>query len=165
MRALQKLLSMTALVGTTLAFAGVSGASGATSAEISGQSRLLVEMNVARAQHNLSPLRHSQVLTRPARQHSAYLARAGTLDHDGADGTPFYARLYRAGFSRRKAVGENLGMSSGCATDLARTMVKMWLDSPGHRANLLSKRFKVVGLAVVTAPDCSNTVYATDFGG
>lgn len=165
MRALQKFLSVTAVVGTTLAFAGVPGASGATSAEISGQSKLLVEMNAARVQHHLAPLRHSQVLTRPARRHSAYLARTGELDHDDADGKPFYIRLYRAGFSRSKAVGENLGMSSGCATDLAKTMVQMWLDSPGHRANLLSQRFKVVGLAVVVASDCSNTVYATDFGG
>ena len=74
-------------------------------------------------------------------------------------------RLYKAGYSKTKAVGENLGMSSGCETNLAKTMVRMWLHSPGHRANLLSKRFKVVGLAVVTAQNCSNTVYTTDFGG
>ena len=165
MRATQKFLSLAAVLGTTLAFAGVAGASAATHAEVSGQSELLVEINAARAKHHLAPLRLSHMLTRPARRHSAYLASTGELDHDGADGKPFYVRLYKTGFSRRKAVGENLGMSSGCATNLARTMVQMWLDSPGHRANLLSKRFKVVGLAVVAAPDCSNTVYATDFGG
>lgn len=165
MRATQKFLSLAAVLGATLAFAGMPAANAATHAEVSGQSELLVEMNAARAKHNVTPLRLSHVLTRPARRHGEYLTRTGELDHDGADGQPFYVRLYKAGFSRRKAVGENLGMSSGCATDLAKTMVQMWLDSPGHRANLLSKRFKVVGLAVVAAPDCSNTVYATDFGG
>ena len=70
------------------------------------------------------------VLARPARSQSVYLARTGKLDHDGADGKPFYVRLYKAGYSKQKAVGENLGMSSGCETDLAKTMVRMWLRQP-----------------------------------
>ncbi len=156
--------SMATMLGAVVALAGVP-ASGATQQELFGQSVLLVEMNAARADHGLPPLSLSRVLARPARSQGAYLARTGKLDHDGADGKPFYVRLYRAGYSRRKAVGENLGMSSGCETALAKTMVRLWLASPGHRANLLSKRFKVVGLAVVAASDCSNTVYTTDFGG
>jgi uncharacterized protein YkwD len=159
--------SVLVAVAAVSALAVVPAASGATATqqEISGQTELLVKMNAARREHGLAPLKLSKVLAKPARSHSSYLARTGKLDHDGADGKPFYVRLYKAGFSKRKAVGENLGMSSGCETDLAQTMVDMWLDSPGHRANLLSKRFKVVGLAVVAASDCSNTVYTTDFGG
>lgn len=156
---------LAAALCATAALAGSPAANGATQAEISGQSRLLTEVNAARAAHGLRPLRLSRVLSRPARQHSAYLARTGRLDHTGRDGRPFYVRLYAAGFSRRKAVGENLGMVGGCSTKLASTVVDMWLDSPGHRANLLSKRFRVVGIAVVAAPKCANTVYATDFGG
>ena len=161
----RKVLSLATVVGAATALAGVAAASGATPTELSGQSVLLTEMNAARVHRGLAPLRLSQVLARPAHSQSVYLARTEKLDHDGADGKPFYVRLYKAGYSRNKAVGENLGMSSGCRTDLAKTMVKMWLDSPDHRANLLSKRFKVVGLAVVAAQDCSNTVYTTDFGG
>lgn len=140
-------------------------AHGATTAELTGQSELLKEVNKARVKRGVPALKLSKVLSRPARQHSAYLARAGKLDHDGVDGKPFYVRLYAAGYSRRKAVGENLGMAGGCSTDLSSTMVDMWLHSPAHKANLLSKRFKYVGIAVVTAADCSNTVFATDFGG
>ena len=161
----RNVLSLATVLGTVVALVGVPVASGATQKELSGQSVLLSEMNAARADHGLAPLRVSQVLARPARSHSVYLARTGKLDHDGADGKPFYVRLYRAGYSKKKTVGENLGISSGCETDLAKTMVRMWLDSPGHRANLLSTRFKAVGLAVVAASDCSNTVYTTDFGG
>jgi len=141
------------------------GASGATQAELSAQHDLLVTVNKARTARHLGPLRLSKVLSAPARRHSAYLARTGKLDHNGADGRPFYVRLYAAGFSRRKAVGENLGMSGGCSTDLSPEMIRMWLDSPAHRANLLSRTYRVVGIAVVAAPDCSNTVYTTDFGG
>jgi uncharacterized protein YkwD len=147
------------------ALAAVPGASGATQAELSGQHDLLTEVNHARTAHHLAPLRLSKVLSGPARRHSVYLARTGKLDHNGADGRPFYVRLYAAGFSRRKAVGENLGMSGGCSTDISAEMVQMWLDSPAHRANLLSRSYRVVGIAVVAAPDCSNTVYTTDFGG
>lgn len=161
----QNVGSIWTVLGALVALVGVPAASGATQNELRGQSVLLVELNAARVDHGLPPLRLSRVLARPARSHSAYLARTGKLDHNGADGKPFYVRLYKAGYSRRKAVGENLGMSSGCRTNLAKTMVRMWLGSPGHRANLLSRRFRVVGLAVVVASDCSNTVYTTDFGG
>lgn len=159
---------ITIVVAVAAAFLGLSltpPAPAATTAEISGQATLLREVNTARAARGLAPLRLSRVLSRPARQHSAYLARTGQLDHDGADGRPFYVRLYRAGFPRTKAVGENLGMIGGCSTSDARMMVRMWLDSPSHRANLLSRRYRVVGIGVVAAADCSNTVYATDFGG
>ncbi len=154
-----------AAVAATALAAGVPAAQGATTAERSEQANVLKAMNAARMSRGLAPLRLSPLLSRPARRHSAYLARTGKLDHTGADGKPFYVRLYGAGYPRTKAVGENLGSSGGCSTDLAATMVQMWLNSPGHRANLLSKRFKVVGVAVVAAPDCTSTVYATDFGG
>ena len=147
------------------ALAGASASTGATQAELNGQHDLLAAVNNARTSRGLPPLRLSRVLSAPARRHSAYLARTGRLDHDGADGSPFYVRLYAAGFSRRKAVGENLGMAGGCSTGLSRTMVRMWLASPAHRANLLSRRFRVVGIAVVASQSCSGTVYTTDFGG
>lgn len=148
-----------------VAAVAVPAAGGATQAELSGQSQLLKQVNKARTARGLAPLHLSSVLSRPARQHSAYLARAGKLDHNGADGKPFYVRIYRAGYSRQKAVGENLGMASGCSTDLSSTMVDLWLKSPGHRRNLLSSRYKDIGIAVVAAADCSNTIYTTDFGG
>jgi len=126
---------------------------------------LLKEMNAARRAHGLRPLKLNATLTRPAIAHSRHLARTGELDHNGADGKPFWVRIHKAGYSKRKAVGENLGMIGGCATREGKLMVQMWLESPTHRRNLLAKDFRNVGIAIVTARDCSNTVYATDFGG
>ena len=157
--------ALAAALCATAALALAPGANGATQAELGAQRDLLAAVNQARTARHLAPLRLSKVLSRPARRHSAYLARTGRLDHSGADGRPFYVRLYAAGFSRRKAVGENLGMAGGCSTDLSAKMVQMWLNSPGHRANLLSRAYRVVGIGVVAAADCSNTVYTTDFGG
>jgi len=107
----------------------------------------------------------TRTLAKPALSHGRYLARIGDLDHRGADGRPFWIRIHRAGYSPRKAVGENLGMIGGCHLRDGDLMVRMWLRSPGHRRNLLSRSFRNVGIAVVPAKDCSNTVYATVFGG
>ncbi len=126
---------------------------------------LLKRINRARVSRGVPALRTNPVLTRPAVHHSRYLASIGTLDHRGADGRPFWVRLFRAGYPRNRAVGENLGMIGGCTLDAGAAMVTMWLESPSHRRNLLSRRFRAVGIAIVAAPDCSNTVYATTFGG
>ncbi len=152
-------------VAALCAAAAAPVASAQTPSEITAKSELLQEVNAARVAHGVAPLKLSRVLGMPAVRHSRYLARTGRLDHNGVDGRPFYVRLYAAGYSRRKAVGENLGMIGGCSTDAAKVMVQMWLESPSHRRNLLSKRFKVVGLAVIQAPNCDQTVYTTDFGG
>lgn len=139
-----------ALVIGTLAAAGVAAPSAMaaqlTQAEVSGRVLLLREMNAARTSHGLKPLRMSRVLNRPAVRHSQFLARTGRLQHEGSDGKPFYVRLYKAGFSRRKAVGENLGMIGGCSLDASKIMVSMWLQSPAHRRNLLDPNYHVVGL-------------------
>ena len=125
---------------------------------------LLVAMNAARSAHRLPPLRLSPLLSAPARSHSASLATARSLDHDGPNGEPFWARLVEAGFARTKWMGENLALVPTCR-DSAGEVVRMWLRSPGHRANLLSRRFRVVGAGVVSAEDCETTVFTADFGG
>ena len=159
----RRVLALAALVASATAVPASAGTQ--TTAELQAKSDLLVKINAARTSRGIPALTLSRVLGVPAVRHSRYLARTGELDHNGADGRPFYVRLYAAGFSRRKAVGENLGLIAGCSTDAAAVMVKMWLASPGHRRNLLSKNFKVVGLAVVQSPACAPTIYTTDFGG
>jgi uncharacterized protein YkwD len=147
------------------ALAAPAAAPGATPAERSAQDVLLGRVNVARAARHLAPLRRSALLTRPARRQGGFVARTGRLQHESADGSPFSERLYRAGFSRRKAVGENLGLVGGCDPAAAGEIVRMWLRSVEHRRALLSRTYHVVGIGVVAAADCSNTAFVADFGG
>ena len=140
-------------------------ASGATSAERTAQDQLLSEINEARATHGRPPLLRSAVLTRPAHQQSMFVARRGAMGHEGPDGSPFYVRLYRAGFPRTKAVGETMGMVGGCSTAASARIVQMWLHSPPHRRILLSRRYHVVGVGVATDGACHDTGYTADFGG
>ena len=128
------------------------------------ESAVLKEMNVVRARNNRAPLRMLKTLTRPARAHSRYLLRAGLLSHDSRDGSRFWVRLQKAGFSRSRATGENLVEVGGCNQSTARLAVQLWMKSPAHRANMLDKRFRVSGVGVASTPNCSTTVITADYG-
>lgn len=160
-------LTATALAAAALAavtFSGAQEAQAAPSADAIAVERALVkEMNKVRARHGLRGLRANAKLTRPARSHSAYLLSTGTLAHEGPGGAPFWARLVAAGTPRTRTLGENLAMASGCGVGAARQAVRMWLDSPGHRANLLHPRFRFAGAGIASAGDCSATILTADY--
>jgi uncharacterized protein YkwD len=128
------------------------------------ESSVLSQMNLARARNHRAPLSMLNVLTRPARAQSRYLVSAGLLSHDSRDGTPFWTRLERAGFPRTRATGENLVELSGCNASTARLAVQLWMQSPEHRANLLSKQFHVSGVGVASTANCDTTVITADYG-
>jgi hypothetical protein len=105
----------------------------------------MLEGNFARNTAGLAPLQLDRGLTLAARQHAAEMARLGYFSH--ASPLPEHAtlrhRLVMAG-SPLVTIGENLAMLQG-QPDLALAAVEGWLESPGHRANLLSDRFTHVG--------------------
>lgn len=152
-------LAVCATAGTATSVAQAAQA-GRSAAEIA----VLREMNAARLDHGLARLRPHGLLAKPARAHSVNLVAKGELDHDGPNGEPFWKRLVAAGFPRNRWMGENLALMPSCDYEPAE-VVQMWLDSPGHRANLLSKKFTVVGVGVASDAACTTTVLTTDFGG
>jgi uncharacterized protein YkwD len=133
---------------------------------------LLVKLNVLRRQHGLAPLRCSPNLVAAARQHSLEMASRGYFGHASADGTSLRRRLARFYPSARWhywAVGENLLWSSPDVD--AAGALELWLGSPEHRRNLLSPRWREVGLAVVHVASGAGvyqgrpvTVATADFG-
>jgi uncharacterized protein YkwD len=147
--------------GTRPAATPAKGAVKVTAAE----RELLRTMNAVRRVHGLAALRLSPTLVRPARAHSRYLVRLGELNHDGPGGAPFWHRLVDAGFPRTKAMGENLAMVPTCGAAAARQVVGLWMKSSGHRANLLSRNFRVTGVGVVSSAGCRMTVVTADYGG
>jgi uncharacterized protein YkwD len=158
-----------ASAATALAALGVAGgvdaqpAEAATAGSVKVERALVKEMNRARARHGLSGLRARAKLTQPARSHSSYLMATGRFAHEGPGGAPFWARLVAAGNPRTKTLGENLAMASGCGVGAARQAVRMWLESPGHRANLLHPRFRFAGAGVAVAQDCSTMILTADY--
>jgi uncharacterized protein YkwD len=62
-------------------------------------------------------------------------------------------------------MGENLALMPGCDLEGPEATVQLWLASPRHRANLLSRRFRIVGAGVADEAGCARSVYTADFGG
>jgi uncharacterized protein YkwD len=65
--------------------------------------------------------------------------------HESRDGGPFDQRVRR--YANHRALGETLAMLGGCGRKAAGRIVRMWMNSPGHRAILLSSSFRKVGVA------------------
>jgi uncharacterized protein YkwD len=108
---------------------------------------ILSRINAARRAHGLKPLRVASALVRAASAHALSMARHGFFSHDSLDGTPPMARIRR--YLPAASVGETLlWRSPGCTPAQA---VSMWLNSPEHRAILLSRAYRRLGLAGVHA--------------
>jgi uncharacterized protein YkwD len=129
---------------------------------LSAQEQSLLEaVNHARAVHGAPPLRIGVRLQSAARAHSRAMARTGVFTHGD-----WYRRLRRHGV-RARTLGETLAW--GLGTDgTAASLVRMWLASPPHRATLLRRGFRWIGVGVATGtmdgfPGA--TVATADFGG
>ncbi len=130
------------------------------------------QVNVVRLQHGLRALRVSVKLNQAAGEHTAQMARRGYFSHSSADGTAFWKRIqrfYGSGGFRFWSVGENLLWSSPDVD--APGAIRMWLNSPEHRANLLSTQWREVGISVVHVPRAGGvyggrpaTIVTSDFG-
>lgn len=165
-------MAMTAAAVSLLVPAGLGTAADTANEDGSGarasapriESALLAEMNRVRTDRGMRALRPIATLQRPARAQSRYLLGQGILDHAGRDGSPFWTRIIAAGYPRGRALGENLAMVPGCGPEVAARTVRMWLTSPGHRANLLNPAFRWAGPGAASGADCSRTVVTADYG-
>ncbi len=116
----------------------------------------IVQMtNDFRGKHKLGDVRPNAELASAARAYAAYLAKSGAFSHT-ADGREAGDRVTSAGYEWCQ-VGENLALNADsggfAALDLARKAVEGWINSPGHRANMLAPYATEIGVGVAKAPD------------
>ena len=69
---------------------------------------------------------------------------ANYFAHSSRDGGSFDNRVRR--FARHRALGETLAWLSGCGRRSAGRVVSMWMNSPPHRAVVLSAQYRRVGV-------------------
>jgi uncharacterized protein YkwD len=112
-------------------------------------------LNEARADAGVRTLRFDGDLNQSSEWHSAWMLRTDTFSHTGANGTRVADRVENAGYDLTGswAVGENLavrqvGGRAGLWDDV-RALHEMLMDSPSHRANMLSGKFDEGGIGIV----------------
>lgn len=109
--------------------------------------------NAARRQQGLDELGFDERLARAAATRSNDMAKANYFGHDGPDGSNVRAAVQRMGWipSRKSwLLGENIGWApKGSATPA--DLVRSWLNSPTHRANMLSRDYSEMGVGAIAA--------------
>jgi hypothetical protein len=100
--------------------------------------------NEKRVQNGLAPLSTNSVLSQAAQAKGADMLNKGYWAHVAPDGTQPWKFFADFGYKYRYA-GENL------ARDFSNpaSAVEAWMNSPSHRENLLSDKYKEIGVAVV----------------
>jgi uncharacterized protein YkwD len=121
---------------------------------------LLCLINLHRLARDLPLLRQNARLRRAARRHSQDMLRRSYFDHQGPAGPSLVDRLRRVGYWPASA-SENIGLGSGpLSTPTAMTLA--WMDSDGHRENILERKYRDIGIGVVVAN--GSAAYTADFG-
>lgn len=137
-----------------------------------GQATLCL-VNRERTQRGLPPLRENSLLTAASLEHSQDMVRRDYFEHASADGRSVADRLRATGYSRgvSASAGENIAYGFGGKATPA-SIVRAWMRSPGHRADILRPAFTEIGIGVALgAPElradqqARSATYTTDFGG
>lgn len=105
---------------------------------------IMVLMNEHRAERGLPPLHHDGDLAKAARDRMRDMEDGGWWSHESPEGiSPFIwlrARDYDFAYA-----GENLAVGF----ETARVLVSSWMESAGHRENILGVQFSDCGIAII----------------
>ena len=94
-------------------------------------------VNIERVKAGCKPLKLSRELFRPAAIRAREITKV--FSHTRPNGLPFNSTFYGIDYN---IVGENIAAGQTSC----EMVVKQWMDSPGHRANILNKKFKYLGV-------------------
>lgn len=89
------------------------------------EAQILYYTNLQRERHGLPPLKLDERLLKSARAHCQWMCRRNSLQHTTA------------------AVAENIAWGQSSAAEVVRD----WMSSPGHRANILNRSHRLIGVA------------------
>ena len=130
-----------------------SGGGGSTASQV------ISLVNAARADAGCGPVSASGALTSAAQAHSADMAANDYFSHTSQDGRSFADRIRAAGYSGG-ALAENIAAGQSSAS----SVMAGWMDSAGHRANILNCTYRHIGVGVAQGGSYG-TYWTQDFGG
>jgi len=125
-------------------------------------------LNRVRSRRGLPPLRANPKLSRAARRHSRDMVRHRYFAHASRNGRSPFDRMRATHYVPRNAswlLGENIGWGSGALAEPI-ALVRAWMHSPPHRANILNRRFRDIGIGIALGAPVGGrgATYTTDFG-
>jgi uncharacterized protein YkwD len=126
-------------------------------------------INVQRTQNGLAALAANSVLQSAALEHSQDMVNNNFFSHDSSSGEDFEDRILRFNYAPPNVqwvAGENIAWGT-LSLSTPDSIVVSWMNSPEHRANILSGDFKELGVGVDPATptgDPSGATYTADFG-
>jgi uncharacterized protein YkwD len=126
--------------------------------------------NRERSVRGLPRLTERSELRAAAQAHSAHMVDARFFSHDAPNGTDMADRILGAGYARGQgwSLGENIAWGTGPLATAAG-IHRSWMRSPGHRANILRRQFREIGIGIalgapVPGGGQDGATYTADFG-
>lgn len=127
------------------------------------EQRVVAGINQIRSWYGLGYLQPSRALTDAANAHSHDMAQRRYYGHDTLYGLAWNQRIRR--YVRARVIGETLDLLRGPEGSRgdAATVVRDWLRSPAHRAVLLTRGLRRIGVAHAVIADGRPAFFAADF--
>ncbi|MFI6082974.1 CAP domain-containing protein [Streptomyces sp. NPDC051217] len=117
--------------------------------------------NEERAKVGCRELHGNVALGRAAQRHSTDMAKNDFVGHTGSRGSTMETRAEAAGYSGWRSLAENVAAGQKSPAEV----VKSWMQSPGHRANILNCSLTHMGVGYVKKSGTAHGKYWTqDFG-
>jgi uncharacterized protein YkwD len=161
-------VTQTADAATPDATASASGCTGADTIPGStarAKQAILCLLNQERTSRGLRAVDLNHKLSVAAKNHSRDMVKRRYFDHTSPSGSSFTARVSSAGY-HYSSLGENIAWGSGSFAT-PRSIMRSWMNSAGHRANILRGKFREVGIGIATGTPvgiADGAVYTTEFG-
>ena len=132
---------------------------------------ILCLVNRERSARGLPKFDRDRRLQRAAQNHNDAMQNKRCFSHQCPGEAALLTRLQRVGWITGAlsawAAGENIAWGSGNA-GTPKNIVRMWMNSSGHRANILSSRYDEIGIGyskgTITSKSTNGAVMTTDFG-
>jgi uncharacterized protein YkwD len=161
-------------LGVVLCLLGAARGAGAQAIDTSGFAGEVFQLlNQQRAANGLPALYGASALDSSAQSYAEAMKQATAggpvfLSHTGPDGSSFQDRINSAGYNDWTTIGENIAAGQKSPQEV----VDDWMNSPGHRENILNPAFQDIGIGLAVGPgtwpggykDPNVIWWVTDFG-
>ncbi len=123
------------------------------------QQQILTLVNLERKKANLQPLTLNSKLGQAAQSHTNDMVSKNYFSHTSPSGGTMTSRVKATGYVY-SAIGENIAAGK----NTANATMNQWMNSPGHRANILNPKYRELGVGYAPSNDQYRYYWTQVFG-